>query len=205
MDHAPALERLQVACFPSLGRHELMREEHFLRHCIVFPKGTFVALSGDRVVGLSSGFLIDFDFSLPSHRFSEITDRGFFSHHQAHGQYYYGADVSVHPDFRGQGIGRRLYDARKDLVARMELRGIVTGGLLPGYQTHPDLSVEQYVDKVVAGQIYDATLTFQLRNGFRFLHLLENYIEDAASNNWAALMVWEPKPSLVSRAGSAGI
>ena len=39
-----------------------MREEHFLNHCRLFPGGNFVALHGERVIGLGSGFLIDFDF-----------------------------------------------------------------------------------------------------------------------------------------------
>ncbi|MEZ4635424.1 MAG: GNAT family N-acetyltransferase [Caldilineaceae bacterium] len=37
---------------------------------------------------------------------------GYYTNHDPHGDYYYGADISVHPDFRGLGIGRLLYDAQ---------------------------------------------------------------------------------------------
>ena len=39
----------------------------------------------------------------------------------------------VHPDYRDLRLGRRLYDARKELCENMNLRGIVVGGRIPGY------------------------------------------------------------------------
>lgn len=191
-EHAEALERLQTDCFPTLAPSERMREEHFLSHCRVFPEGDFVALDGERVVGLGSGFFTDFDFDHPRHTFQEIIAGGFYTNHDPEGAWYYGGDISVHPDYRGRGIGRLFYEARKVLVRRMERKGIVAGGVLPGYAAHRgELSVPEYVDKVVAGELVDPTLSFQLRNGFVVRGLLEGYLEDKASDNWAVLIVWE--------------
>jgi GNAT superfamily N-acetyltransferase len=191
-EHVQPLAQLQRDCFPTLGEQELMKEEHFLRHCEIFPEGDFVVLIDDRVIGLGSGFFVDFDLDDPHHTFLEIIDGGYFTRHDPNGLYYYAADISVHPDFRGRGIGRRLYDARKDLVRRYHKKGIVGGGVLPGYVHYRGrLSVAEYVEGVVAGQFTDPTLTFQLRNGFQVLEMLENYLEDSASDNWAALIFWE--------------
>ncbi len=190
--HAEALEQLQVDCYPTLEPSERMRREHFLSHARLFPEGNFVALAGERVVGLGSGFLTDFDLERPDHTFQEIIAGGFYTNHDPLGAWYYGGDLSVHPDYRGKGIGKRLYDARKALVQRLGRRGIVAGGLLPGYAAHkPHLSVQAYVAQVVAGEVSDPTLTFQLGNGFRVQGLLEEYLADAASDNWATLIVWE--------------
>lgn len=194
-EFAPALAALQRACFPTLGEQELMREEHFLKHCEIFPEGEFVALAGARaseqVVGLGSGFFVDFDFEHADHTFAEIIDNGHYSRHNSDGDYYYGADISVHPDYRGRGIGRRLYEARKDLVVRTNRRGIVAGGVLPGYPAHRNrLSIHDYVAQVVAGTLHDPTLSMQLRNGFTVEGMLENYIDDANSDNWATLILW---------------
>ncbi|RIK39566.1 MAG: GNAT family N-acetyltransferase [Chloroflexi bacterium] len=186
------LEELQRICYPTLGNHELMRAEHFASQYRIFPEGQFVALAGERVIGQGSGFFIDFDFDHPNHSFKEICASFYFTNHDPNGAYYYGADISVHPDFRGQGIGRRLYEARQALVRRTNRRGIVAGGLIPGYASYKgQMSVAEYVEQVVAGTLVDPTLTFQLRNGFQMRGLIENYIEDSASDNWATLIVWE--------------
>ena len=190
--HARPLEQLQRDCFPTLDDSELMREEHFLNHCWLFPEGNFVAIIEDRVIGLGSGFLIDFDFAHAQHSFQEIIDGGFYSNHDPQGEWYYGGDISVHPDFRRRGVGSLLYEARKDVVKRMNRRGIVAGGLIPGFANYKDsMAPQRYVDLVVARKIYDGTLSFQLGRGFEVRGLLEDYIEDAASDNWATLIVWE--------------
>ena len=53
----------------------------------------------------------------------ELIDDGWYGRHDPKGAWYYGADVSVDPDWRGLGLGRRLYDARKALVRRHGKRG----------------------------------------------------------------------------------
>jgi len=190
--YAPALEQLQRVCFPTLGDNELMREEHFLNHCRLFPEGNFVALIDDQVVGLGSGFLIDFDFCHAQHSFQEIINGGYYGNHDPEGDWYYGGDISVHPDFRRRGVGSLLYAARKDAVRRLNRRGIVAGGLIPGFADHKGgMTAREYVDQVIAGGIYDSTLSFQLGRGFEVRGLLEDYIEDEASDNWATLIVWE--------------
>ncbi len=190
--YAAALEQLQRDCFPTLGADELMREEHFLYHCRLFPEGNFVALVDHRVIGLGSGFLIDFDFGQAQHSFQEIIDGGYYTHHDPDGGWYYGADISVHPDFRRRGVGSLLYAARMEIVARQNRRGIVAGGLIPGYAEYKStLTPQAYVDMVVAGKVYDRTLSFQLGRGFTVRGLLQDYIADEASDNWATLIVWE--------------
>lgn len=200
-EHAEALEQLQRECFPTLGEDELMTAEHFLSHCRVFPEGDFVAvathgvegteLAEPRVVGLGSGFFTDFDFTDPRHTFQEIIAEGYYTNHDPEGAWYYGGDISVHPGYRGLGIGGMLYDARKDLVRRRRKRGIVAGGVLPGYAEHRgEIAIEEYVERVRAGELFDPTLSFQLKHGFEVHGLLEDYLEDSASDNWATLIVW---------------
>jgi GNAT superfamily N-acetyltransferase len=185
--YAKALEELQILCYPTLGAQELMGEKHFLHHCKLFPEGDFVALDG-----LGSGFFVDFDFEHPDHTFREIMSEGFYDNHDVNGAWYYGTDISVHPEYRGYGIGKLLYAARKDLVKRYNKRGIIAGGVLPGYANYkPDLTIHEYANKVVSGEIVDSTLTFQLKNGFQYRGLLKDYLEDSASDNWASLIVWE--------------
>ncbi|MCB0129516.1 MAG: GNAT family N-acetyltransferase [Caldilineaceae bacterium] len=190
-DHFAGLARLQVVCYPTLGTDELMHEEHFASQYRIFPQGQIVALDGQRVVGQGSGFFIDFDFEHPNHSFSEICADFYFTNHDPNGAYYYGADISVDPAYRGQGIGQRIYAARKNVVRRDNKRGIVAGGLIPGYADHKaTMDLPTYVEKVVQGQLFDTTLSFQLKMGFQVRGLLPDYIVDSASDNWATLIVW---------------
>ena len=121
------------------------------------------------------------------------------------GAWYYGGDISVHPDFRRRGVGSRLYEARKGIVKDMNRRGIVAGGLIPGFAAYKGrLSPREYVNKVVDGEINDSTLSFQLGRGFEVRGLLENYIEDEASDNWATLIVWENPSFNMQMKGASG-
>lgn len=191
-EYAKPLEQLQIACFPTLGESELMREEHFLKQCEICPQCNFVAIVDDSIVGLGGGFLTDFNFEHPDHTFMEILAGGYYTNHQPDGEYYYGSDISVHPDYRRRGIGSKLYEARKGLVKRINRRGIVAGGLIPGFVNYKHtLTPQEYVEKVLGGELYDSTLSFQLHQGFKVKGLVENYIEDSASDNWAVLILWE--------------
>jgi len=201
LEHAEALAELQRVVFPNLSDADLMTAADFRQHQRVFPEGEFVALAADapdgtpldhpKVVGLGSGFLTDFDFDHANHTFSAMIAGGTYAGHQPYGPWYYGADISVHPDYRKLGIGNLLYRARQDLVRRLGRRGIVAGGQLPGYPNHKQrLTVEQYVAAVVAGELRDPTLSFQLANGFEVVGLIEGYMEDRDTGDWATLIVW---------------
>jgi GNAT superfamily N-acetyltransferase len=190
--HFVALAQLQRDCYPTLGEQELMNVEHFASQYAIFAEGQIVALDGARVVGQGSGFFTDFDFNHPDHTFAEICAGFYFTNHDPDGDYYYGADISVHPDYRGRGIGKQIYTARKEVVRRHGKKGIVAGGLLPGYSDHKhELTVQEYVARVVDGRLFDPTLSFQLKIGFELRGLLQDYIEDSASDNWSTLIVWE--------------
>jgi GNAT superfamily N-acetyltransferase len=187
----PQLVELQIVCYPTLADSSRFKKVHFESHLRIFPAGQWVALDGQRVVGMSAGFLYTFDFARPHHSFDEIIDYGFFTRHDPQGEYFYGADVSVHPDYRGRGISRQLYDARKELVRQRRLRGIVTGGMIPGFVHYKSvLDAETYVARVVAGDIFDPTLSVQLRQGFHIRGLLPNYLPDSATDGWSVLLEW---------------
>jgi len=99
------------------------------------------------------------------HTYEKITDSGFISNHDENGDTLYGIDVFVDPEFRGLRLGRRLYDARKELCQNLNLKRIVAGGWMPGYPERADVMTPQaYIEQVKEKKIYDPVLTFQMAN-----------------------------------------
>jgi ribosomal protein S18 acetylase RimI-like enzyme len=111
--------------------------------------------------------------------------------HDPDGDWYYGIDIAVHPDYRGRGIARRLYELRKQLVIDLGRKGFIAGGVIPGYADHRnEMSAREYVEAVARGDLVDPTLTPQLKNGFEVLGVVADYVEDATTENWASFIVW---------------
>jgi GNAT superfamily N-acetyltransferase len=188
---------LQPLCYPTLAVEEQFSATHFARHVQLFPEGQFMALdtTTDKVVGTTAGFLIHFDRIDPGHfkhhTFFDAIAGGWLTNHNPRGNYYYGVDMCVHPDYRGRGIARMLHDARKALVQRLGLKGQVLGGMMPGYANYKRvMTAHEYVHYVRAGLIYDSTFSTQLRNGFEFRGLLRDYISDPPTDGWSTLLEW---------------
>ena len=53
------------------------------------------------------------------------------------------------------------------------------------------MAAEEYAKKVVAEELSDPVLSFQLKNGFRFIKILPNYLNDSRSLNYAAFIEWK--------------
>ncbi len=186
------LERIELACFPTANPRDLLSRADIEAYAEVFPEGYFVAMVDGRPVGMGAGIYLDFDFDHPEHTIASITGEHQCGNHDPDGAWYYGTDITVLPEHRGRGIGKLLYEKRKALVRRDGKRGIIAGGSLPGFFEHKtEMGIHEYVDKVVAGELTDPTLSFQMANGFEVRGLLPDYIEDEADDGWAALIVWE--------------
>ncbi len=170
-------------------------EAQLASHVHVFPEGQLVAVDEKtgEVVGMAASLVVLWDDYDMDASWRDFTDRGMFTNHDPErGRTLYGAEVMVHPARQGQGIGKELYVARRELVKRLGLLRIRAGARLRGYHRHADrMSPEEYVAKVVNGELSDPTVTFQLKQGFHVLAVVPNYLRyDPESLGFAAVIEW---------------
>lgn len=158
----------------------------------LFPEGQLCIAVDEKVVACSLSIIVDYDEYGDKHTYQMITGRYTFSTHDPNGDTLYGIEIFVSPEYRGLRLGRRLYEARKELCESLNLKSIIAGGRIPGYHEHAEtLSPRQYIDKVKAKELYDPTLTFQLSNDFHVRKVLKNYLPgDHESKEFATLIEW---------------
>lgn len=154
-----------------------------------FPDGFLVAVHEGRVVGYATSLIVQLDDDSPWYSYDEITGGGAFTTHNSSGDTLYGADIGVHPDYRGRGVAAALYEARKKLLKRLNLRRMVAGGRIPGYRAVADeLTPEEYVDKVVAGELADSSLNAHLKAGYQVRGVHMGYLHDEQSLDFATFL-----------------
>ncbi len=157
-----------------------------------FPEGQLCIEDNGKVVAAAISLIVKYSRWGQNHRYWDIVGDGFLTTHDAKGDVLYGVDVFVHPDYRDLRLGRRLYDARKELCEQLNLRGIVVGGRIPGYHNHREqMTPQQYVARVRARELVDPILTFQLANDFQVRRIVRGYLpDDKKSAGYATLLEW---------------
>ena len=191
-DDFAGIVRLTEATYPGSPPWAVSQLES---HHALFPQGQLVAIdtSSREVVGMAASLVVrwdDYDFGSS---WREFTEHGSFTNHDPEsGRTLYGAEVMVLPGRRGLGIGKALYKARRDIVVDLGLLRIRAGARLRNYhKVAHRLSAKDYAERVVAGRLADPTLSFQLRQGFRVLGVVSDYLRhDAESLGWAAVIEW---------------
>lgn len=184
-----ALVALQLKCFPGM---KPWTKEQLESQLAIFPAGQICVEYEGKIIGSSSSLVIEFDEYGEKHSWKDISDSGYIRNHDPEGDSLYGIEIMTDPDFRGMKIGRRLYNARKELARRLNLRRIVIGGRVPNYAQYADkMTVHEFIDRVIHKEFYDPVLTFQLANGFVLKRIITDYLSsDEESKGYATLLEW---------------
>ena len=183
---------IQKESFPPPFPEELWwQRDHIEAHTATFPEGAMIAYVGDDPAGSATALITHFDGS--RHTWDEVADDGFIRNsHTPDGDTLYGIDVCVRPAYRGFGVAKALYDARKELVISLGLKRYVAGCRIPDFhKAEPDLSAEDYVKDVQSGKRKDQVLTFMLKQGLQVKQIIPDYLDDEESRNYGVIVAWE--------------
>ena len=188
---ADAINRIVGKCYPGVPYYPVDALRAQINH---FPEGQMVVEYENVIIGFSISFIISEDVAMKPHTWKEITGSSFASRHDPLGDFLYGMDICVDPAFRGKKIGERLYNERRKLSQSLRLKGIIFGARIPGFLKKSKVygTPEEYLEAVKSKKIKDPTISFQIKNGFRPMSVLKEYLpSDSDSAGYAILMRWD--------------
>lgn len=185
------MEYVQACCYPTLHESEIMTRAHFENHIKVFPEGQIVVEENGKLVGAASTFRCNF----PEHdtTFLEETDNLWITNVQIpDGDWMYGIDMGVLPEYRGLGLSKEMYNARNEVCKQLSLKGQIIAGMTIGYGKHKDkMTIEEYCYALEINKLSDPTITPQRKAGFRWIRPIYNYINDPEAG-YASMLMYLP-------------
>jgi ribosomal protein S18 acetylase RimI-like enzyme len=186
------LIEIQKESFPPPFPSELWwNEEQLYNHITYFPQGAICAEVDGRLVGSITGLRVRLNGS-DEHSWEEVTDNGYITNHDPNGNTLYIVDVCIRPSDRSLGIGKWLMQSMYDVVVHERVERLLGGGRMPGYHNHfENLTPEEYIRKVMLGELSDPVISFLLRCGRSPIGIVQNYLQDEESLNYGVLMEWK--------------
>jgi GNAT superfamily N-acetyltransferase len=164
-----------------------------------FPQGQFAAVVNEngkeRVVGVGITMRTSYPPTAKPKPWMDMLGGDYeVKNHEANGDWLYGIDIAVLPEYQGNGVAGALYKARLGLVNIYNLKGWYAGCLPMGYHTYQGIMTpQQYVGKVIRGELRDPTISVQMHRGLKPMGIIENYYDEEKTGGIAVLMVWQPE------------
>ena len=181
---------IQINAQECYADEQIPTPEDVLKQIERFPEGQFVALDGEKVAGIAITMRTNYPPDAPPHRWMDAIGDLTLARHEPDGEWLYGVEFSVRPDYQGRGVGTKLYEARFAMVKRLNLKGFYAGGMLMGYSAHRDkMTPREYGEAVIRREIKDPTVTMQMNRGFRGVSVIEDYLDEPAAGDSAVLIV----------------
>lgn len=184
---------VQKEAFPPPFPEDLLwNTEQLTNHVSLFPEGALCVELDEKIAGSITGLLVQWANGDEDHSWAEITDNGYICNHDPEGNTLYIVDICISPSYRKLGLGKWMMQAMYETVVQLGLERLLGGGRMPGYHLHSaDMSIYQYAEKVLQGELKDPVISFLLRCGRTPVKPVANYLEDEESLNYGMLMEWK--------------
>lgn len=186
------LIRVQREAFPPpFPEEHLWNTEQLKNHITLFPEGALCVEIDGKIAGSITGLIVNLGDNDLEHSWADITDNGYIRNHDYNGNTLYIVDICIRPDYRKLGLGKWMLQSMYETVVHLGLDRLLGGGRMPGYHHHASvMSIEEYVEKVIKGDLKDPVVSFLLRCGRTPVKPVANYLEDEESLNYGMLMEW---------------
>ena len=188
----PGLVACHEAVYPDYKSEDLYEARNYMLQFERFPEGQYLAEVNGEIVGYATSIIVQLEHDEIYYSYQEITGAGTFTTHNPAGDTLYGADIGVRPEYRQKGVSGQLYQARKKLLKKFNLKRLVAHGRIPGYKEFAGrMTAEEYVQQVIKGNIKDQALNAHLKAGYIVKKVLLDYVRDDSSMNYATWIVMD--------------
>ncbi|MBU1168813.1 MAG: bifunctional GNAT family N-acetyltransferase/carbon-nitrogen hydrolase family protein [Proteobacteria bacterium] len=188
IEDIPGVIECSKAAYQDYTDEYFLTQRQYEMQFKAFPDGQFVAVYQGKIIGYANAIIVNIEDEF-WYSVDEITGAGTFSTHNPDGDTLYGADIAVHPDFRRRGVSGLLYKRRKALLTRHNLKRMIAYGRIPGYKEYAGkMSAEQYVKKVVNGELKDYALNSHLKAGYQVKKVQLDITVDRSSLNYSTFI-----------------
>jgi len=183
------IREAMLIVYPHLGAWP---REYYLAMLDRFPEGQIGIEDNGHIVAVVLSLIVNYEMFGDHHSYKQIIGDGTLATHDPEGDVLYGIEVFVHPEYQDMRLGRRLYDARKNLCRQLNLRAVIAGARIPGFHEYADkIGPDEYIELVKRKEIRDTILSFQLANDFHVRRIIRDYIpNDVQSHGYAVLVEW---------------
>ena len=156
------------------------------------PEHLYCAFEGGKMVGTASGFICDEEDLEKYKTWQEKTSNGHFTHHKPRGKAGFGADLSIMRQASPRISSRLMLSLLICGVLGNGIKSLYLGSRIPSYHKHKDMKVEDYAfGKRQSGKSLDPELYFYLKNGFKIVEVIPEYMHDPESLNYGVLIRWD--------------
>lgn len=192
-DDFEQLITVQKEAFPPPFPEELLwNTEQLNNHITLFPEGALCVEIEGRIAGSITGLIVQLAKGDEDHSWADITDNGYIRNHDPEGNTLYIVDICISPAYRKLSLGKWMMQSMYETVVQLGLDRLIGGGRMPGYHQHSaNMTIDQYAEKVLQGELKDPVVSFLLRCGRTPVKPVANYLEDEESLNYGMLMEWK--------------
>ncbi|WP_226644229.1 GNAT family N-acetyltransferase [Mesobacillus subterraneus] len=192
-DDFEQLITVQKEAFPPPFPEELLwNTEQLNNHITLFPEGALCVEIEGRIAGSITGLIVQLANGDEDHSWADITDNGYIRNHNPEGNTLYIVDICISPAYRKLSLGKWMMQSMYETVVQLGLDRLIGGGRMPGYHQHSaNMTIDQYAEKVLQGELKDPVVSFLLRCGRTPVKPVANYLEDEESLNYGMLMEWK--------------
>ena len=188
----PALKHLMQLAFSDIEGAYAPEEEMLMLHKLYAP-AQVLCFFDEELIGANIGRIVPFETYAAPHTQAECIDLARYVPEAAVGDWIYGLDIFVHPQYQNLKIGKQIFEIFLHNVYADNFRGVVGISRAVNYLEHAhEMDLETYTAKVKARELNDSVLSFHLRNGAEFVSVSPNFSEDdAASNGYGVFLKFD--------------